>query len=521
MELQLDGITKTFPGVVANDEVDLTIRGGEILALVGENGAGKSTLMNILYGLYQADRGSITLDGEPLVLESPSDAIAAGIGMVHQHFMLVPVFTVAENVVLGVEPTGSLGTLDLDRARSQVRELSTTYGLEVDPDARTGDLPVGLQQRVEIIKILFREARFLIFDEPTAVLTPQEVDEFFTIVASLRDDGRAVVFITHKLREALSVADRIAVLRRGRIVGEATPDAIDERSLAELMVGRPVQLRVDKARREPGDEVLAVDGLRVVDEDNRVLVDDVDLSVRQGEIVGVAGVQGNGQTELIEAIVGLRPVEAGRVTIGGRDLTDGSPRGVHRAGVAHIPESRQKQGLILDFTVAENAVLDSYYDPDYSQRFSMDWSAARRTAQRLIDDYDIRTPGVDTTAGSLSGGNQQKLVVAREVDRDVALTIAVQPTRGIDVGSIENIHRRLVAERDEGSAILLVSTELDEILALADRILVMFRGRIVAERAGEVATSTELGLLMAGLDPDAAPERPAAAPAETSGGGVR
>ncbi len=516
MQLELDGITKTFPGgVVANDDVDLTIRGGEVLALVGENGAGKSTLMNILYGLYGADKGSISIDGEPLVLESPSDAIAAGIGMVHQHFMLVPVFTVAENVVLGVEPTGRAGTLQIDRARAEVRELSVTYGLEVDPDAKTGDLPVGLQQRVEILKVLFRDARFLIFDEPTAVLTPQEVEDFFATVSALRDDGRAVVFITHKLREALAVADRIAVLRRGRIVGEATPDTIDERSLAEMMVGRPVQLEVDKQARPPGDEVFSATGLRVTDEDGRVLVDNVDVVVHEGEIVGIAGVQGNGQTELIEAIVGLRPVDAGTVVIAGHHLTDGSPRAIHRAGVAHIPESRQRQGLILDFTLAENSVLDSYYEPEFSRNLTMDWAAARESAQRLIDEYDIRASGVDARVGSLSGGNQQKLVVAREVDRDVALTIAVQPTRGIDVGSIENIHRRLVAERDEGSAILLVSTELDEILALADRILVMFRGRIVAERVGGETTATELGLLMAGLDSESAPA------AAVAGGGVR
>ena len=520
MQLELSGITKTFPGgVVANDQVDLTIRGGEVLALVGENGAGKSTLMNILYGLYGADSGSISIDGEPLELESPSDAIAAGIGMVHQHFMLVPVFTVAENVVLGVEPTGRAGTLDIDRARAEVRDLSVTYGLEVDPDAKTGDLPVGLQQRVEIIKVLFRDARFLIFDEPTAVLTPQEVEDFFTTVAALRDAGRAVVFITHKLREALSVADRIAVLRRGRIVGEAMPEAIDERSLAEMMVGRPVQLKVDKQDRPPGAEVLTVGGLQVVDEGNRRLVDEVDVTVHEGEIVGIAGVQGNGQTELIEAIVGLRPVDHGSVVIAGHELTDGSPRAIHRAGVAHIPESRQRQGLILDFTVAENSVLDSYYEPEFSQHLTMDWAAARDSAQRLIEEYDIRAAGVDARVGSLSGGNQQKLVVAREVDRDVALTIAVQPTRGIDVGSIENIHRRLVAERDEGSAILLVSTELDEILALADRILVMFRGRIVAERAGGQTTATELGLLMAGLDPDSA--APATAGAGAGAGGSR
>ncbi len=505
MELALKNITKRFPGgVVANDDVNLTLRGGEILALVGENGAGKSTLMNVLYGLYEPDEGTISIDGSQVQFHTPSDAIEAGIGMVHQHFMLVPVFTVAENVVLGVEPTGRFGTLNMSQARDDVRRISEQYGLDLDPDANTADLPVGLQQRVEIIKILVRDAQFLIFDEPTALLTPQEVEEFFSILTMLRDAGRSVVFITHKLKEALSIADHIAVLRRGRIVGEADPKQVDERSLAEMMVGRPVKLEVDKAELTPGEVVLDIRNLLVVDQTNRPQVDGVDLQVRAGEIVGVAGVQGNGQSELIEAIVGLHSVESGTISIGGKDFTGASPREVHQARVAHIPENRQKQGLILDFTLVENVVLDSYYSPQFSRRLSMDWDAARTHTQRLIDEYDVRASGPEAAAKTLSGGNQQKLIVGREIDREVALTIAAQPTRGVDVGSIENIHERLVAERDSGSALLLISSELDEIMALSDRIVVMFRGKIVAERRPEDTSNTELGLLMAGIDTDEA-----------------
>ena len=505
MELRLDNITKRFPGgIVANDAVSLTMRGGEILALVGENGAGKSTLMNVLYGLYHADEGSIIVDGKEVTFETPSDAIAAGIGMVHQHFMLVPVFTVAENVVLGVEPVGRFGTLDMAKARDDVRRISEQYGLDLDPDDLVGDLPVGLQQRVEIIKILFRDARFLIFDEPTALLTPQEVEEFFAILTMLRDAGRSVVFITHKLKEALRIADHLAVIRRGAIVGHAEPDSVDETSLAEMMVGRPVRLEVDKSSANPGSSVLEVRDLLVVDETNRPRVDHVSFEVRAGEIVGIAGVQGNGQTEVIEAIVGLRPVESGSISISGKDLTSASPRAVHAAGVAHIPENRQEQGLILDFTVAENVVLDSYYTPEFSHRLSMDWGAARRRAEALIDEYDVRAGGPDALVSTLSGGNQQKLIVAREIDRDLALTIAAQPTRGVDVGSIEHIHQQLVKERDAGSALLLISTELDEIMNLSDRILVMFRGQVVAERTPAETSTTELGLLMAGIDPNSA-----------------
>jgi len=503
VELLLEGITKRFPGgIVANDAVDLTLRGGEVLALIGENGAGKSTLMNVLYGLYEADEGTITLDGEVQQFVSPSDAIAAGIGMVHQHFMLIPVFTVAENVVLGVEPMGRFGQLDLRKAREEVREISAKYGLDLDPDDIVGDLPVGLQQRVEIIKVLFRDARFLIFDEPTAVLTPQEVDEFFGIVTTLRDAGRAIVFITHKLKEALGAADRISVLRRGRIVGQALPDEVDESTLAEMMVGRPVDLDISKAALDPGSPALAVRDLVVDGPGGQPLVDNVTFDVKAGEIVGVAGVQGNGQTELIETIVGLRSPQSGSVVIAGQDLTNASPRTVHKASVAHIPEKRQSQGLIMDFSLTENVILNSYYTSEFSTRGSIDWSAARRRTTELMQTYDVRAGGPDVEAKTLSGGNQQKLIVAREIDRDVALTIAAQPTRGVDIGSVENIRRRLVAERDAGVALLLISSELDEILALSDRILVMFRGRVVAERRPVDTSTTELGLLMAGIDPN-------------------
>jgi len=509
MELRLENITKRFPGgIVANDSVDLALRGGEVLALVGENGAGKSTLMNILYGLYQADEGQITIDGEVQHFESPSDAIAAGVGMVHQHFMLVPVFTVAENVVLGVEPVGRFGALNMAKAREEVRRLSAEYGLDLDPDDIVGELPVGLQQRVEIVKVLFRDARFLIFDEPTAVLTPQEVDDFFGIVNTLRDDGRAVVFITHKLKEALGAADRISVLRRGAIVGEALPSEVDQHSLAEMMVGRAVDLDIAKAMHEPGDVVLSVDGLSETTADGHRVLDDVCLDVRAGEIVGIAGVQGNGQTELIEAIIGLRHVDHGSLRLLGQAITNATPRQVHQASVAHIPEKRQAQGLIMDFSLVENVVLDSYYTPEFSARGSMKWAAARAHTEALMKDYDVRASDANAAAKTLSGGNQQKLIVAREVDRDVALTVAAQPTRGVDVGSVEHIRRRLAEERDAGTALLLVSSELDEILALSDRIIVMFRGRIVAERRPEDTTTAELGLLMAGIDPSIAPENP-------------
>ena len=497
--LELKGITKRFPGVLANDQVDLKVSSGEILGLLGENGAGKTTLMNILYGLYHADEGEIIIDGETKTFDGPGDAIAAGIGMVHQHFMLVPVFSVTENVVLGVEPTrGPGGLLDIAKAKKDVREISKEYGLEVDPDAIIEDIPVGIQQRVEIIKVLFRHAEFLIFDEPTAVLTPQEVEEFFGILNGLKESGKAIIFITHKLKEVLEVCDRIAVLRRGAMVGERTPAETDEEGLAELMVGRPVDLVVDKAKAAPGDTVLEVSDLIVLDDRDQPAVEAISFNVHAGEIVGIAGVQGNGQTELVEALTGLREVASGTVKISGNDVTDASPRQIHEQSVAHVPEDRQRSGLVMPFTITENIVLDGYYAEPYSAGIKMDWKAARNMAEELVEQYDVRTPGTEIPASSLSGGNQQKVIVAREFGRDVKLVVASQPTRGIDVGSIEYIHERIVEERDMGAALLIVSTELDEVMALSDRILVMFDGRIVAEYEGGTVTAAEIGLSMAG-----------------------
>jgi simple sugar transport system ATP-binding protein len=504
MKLELRGITKRFPGVVANDNVNLALNTGEVLSLIGENGAGKSTLMSVLYGMYKADEGDIVIDGVTQVFNSPADAIAAGIGMVHQHFMLVPVFTVAENVVLGVEPTGKFGKLNIDEARRMVREISDKYNLDLDPDAVIEDLPVGVQQRVEIVKVLLRDAKVVVFDEPTAVLTPSEIIEFFEIVKTLVSAGRGVVFITHKLKESLNIADRIAVLRRGKVVGEADPKSATESQIAEMMVGRPVQLTVEKRVAEVGAVVLDVNDLTVLDADGRTHVSGVSFNVRSGEIVGVAGVQGNGQTELVEALTGLRKASGGTITLDGKDLTHSDPRERHQMGMAHIPEDRQRQGLVGGLSVAENLVLTRYHDDQFSHGVLVDWEAAEAIADTLISEYDIRTPNKETGVGTLSGGNQQKVIVARELSRDLRLTIAAQPTRGVDVGSIEYIHSRIVKERDAGTAVLIVSTELDEVMALSDRLLVMFRGKVVAELDPKKVTPMEVGLYMAGSRPDSA-----------------
>jgi len=504
MQLELRGITKRFPGVIANDNVNLTFKTGEVLCLIGENGAGKSTLMNVLYGMYKADEGQIVLDGAPVVFTSPGDAIAAGIGMVHQHFMLVPVFTVAENVVLGVEPTGRFGSLDIDKAREMVREVSDRYNLNLDPDAIIEDLPVGVQQRVEIVKVLLRDAKVVVFDEPTAVLTPKEIIEFFEIVKTLIAAGRGVVFITHKLKEALNVADRIAVLRRGQVVGEVDPKTATESQIAEMMVGRPVQLIVDKKLQAPGEVVLEVRDLSVVDADGRTMVESVSFSVRAGEVVGIAGVQGNGQTELVDALTGLRHSARGSVALDGVDITGASPRERHAKGIAHVPEDRQRQGLVGGLSVAENLVLTRYHDEEFSHGIVMDWPAAHSVAENLIAEYDIRTPSADIEASTLSGGNQQKVIVARELSRPLRLSIAAQPTRGVDVGSIEYIHSRIIKERDTGTAVLIVSTELDEVMALSDRLLVMYRGKIVADLDPKVTSAMDVGLYMAGSRPASA-----------------
>jgi len=497
LKLELKGITKQFPGVLANDNVNLSVAEGEIVALLGENGAGKSTLMNILYGLYTPTSGEVLIDDKPLELHSPGDAIAAGIGMVHQHFMLVPVFTVAENVILGDEPTKRIGWLDARRARKMVKEISGRYSLDVDPDAIIEDLPVGIEQRVEIIKVLAREARFVVFDEPTSVLTPTEVEGFFEIVAGLKADGKGIIFISHKLGEALEIADRIVIMRRGKTVAEVLPEEVDEEKLAELMVGRPVDLVVHREKAKPADVVLSVENLVVLDDRTQRAVDGLSFEVRAGEIVGIAGVQGNGQTELVESLTGLRTSLGGVVRLNGEDITTKSPRAIHKRNVAHVPEDRQRSGLVLPFTVTENIVLDSYYEAPVSRGVQMNWGAARDRAVRLVEEYDVRTPSVDVLVSTLSGGNQQKVIVAREFDRDVALVIASQPTRGIDVGSIEYIHSRIVQERDNQSAVLIVSSELDEILALSDRILVMFEGKIAGEFDSS-ATPTEIGLAMLG-----------------------
>ena len=495
MKLELSGITKRFGSLVANDHIDLTVQPGEIRALLGENGSGKTTLMNVLYGLLQPDEGEIRLDDRAVVIHSPRDAIAAGIGMVHQHFMLVPVFTVAENVTLGLERTRRFGLLDRRQARRDVRELSERYGLDVDPDAYVEDLPVGVQQRVEIIKALLREASVLVLDEPTSVLTPGETEDLFRIMRELRAGGRSIVFISHKLKEVQAIADTITVIRRGKVVGERPPSATDT-ELAALMVGRDVQLRVSKARATPGDVVLDVRGLTVVGDQGEPAVDDVSFQVRAGEILGVAGVQGNGQTELCEALIGLRSA-TGSVFLKDRDLSRAAPRERLRAGIGYIPEDRQEDGIVGEFSVADNLILDLYDRPPFASGIAMDLDAIRKNAVSRVAEFDVRTTSVGTPARTLSGGNQQKVIVAREVSRDIGVLLASQPTRGLDVGSIEFVHRRIIEQRDQGVAVIIVSSELDEIYALADRIAVMYEGKITGFRPPTVSVE-ELGLLMAG-----------------------
>ena len=495
--LELRGITKAFPGVLANDHIDLVLEQGEVHALLGENGAGKSTLMNILYGLYTQDAGEIYVRGKQVNIVDPNDAIALGIGMVHQHFMLVPVLTVTENVMLGVEETNGI-FLNRRKAAQRVEEISRQYHLDVDPNAYIRDLPVGLQQRVEIIKLLYRNADILILDEPTAVLTPQEVTELFKIIRSLLAQGKSVIFITHKLNEVMELADHITVLRGGRVVGHTTPADTTEQELASMMVGRDVMLSVDKAPAKPGDVVLSVRDLHVPDDLGAPAVRGVSFDVRAGEILGVAGVQGNGQTELVEALAGLQSVTGGTVEIMGVDVTNASPRHILDQGVAHVPEDRQADGLVLSFTVAENMILNTYNKAPFAEGGRLRETVIEETARRLVDEFDVRTPGIVTPVSNLSGGNQQKVIVAREFSRPIRLLIASQPTRGIDVGSIEYIHQRIVEKRDQGIGVLLVSSELDEILSLSDRIAVMYEGKIVdIVEAGEV-TREEIGLMMAG-----------------------
>jgi general nucleoside transport system ATP-binding protein len=495
--LELRGITKRFPGVVANDAVDFDLARREVHALLGENGAGKSTLMNVLYGLYQTDAGQVLMDGKPVSIHSPKDAINLGIGMVHQHFMLIPVMTVAENIVLATEPTKAGVFLDYDAAVERVRQIARTFNFAIDPKAKVENIGVGQQQRVEILKALYRGAEILILDEPTAVLTPQEARELFGILRSLVAEGMSVIFISHKLKEVLEIADRITVLRRGKKIETLSRAGATTETLARLMVGREVLLRVEKKPAEPGEPLLRVEGVSARDDRGLDVVRDVSFEVRGGEIVGIAGIDGNGQSELVEALTGLRKPTAGRVLIGDKDVTGRGARASFDAGEGHIPEDRHRRGLVLDFTLAENIALHDYRRlPD--SRFG--WlfpNRLVRRARRVLKEFDVRGGGPQTPALALSGGNQQKVVIAREIDGDPRVLVSAQPTRGLDVGAIEFVHRRLVEERDEGRAVLLVSLELDEILSLSDRILVIYEGQIVAE-FGPDASDEELGVAMTG-----------------------
>jgi ABC-type uncharacterized transport system ATPase subunit len=497
--LELRGITKRFPGVLANDSIDLELHEGEILALLGENGAGKTTLMNVLYGLYTPDEGEILVRGEKVAIKGPHDAIDLGIGMVHQHFMLVPVFTVTENVMLGVESIKNGVFLDRDIVSERIEEISSRFGLDVDPGVMVEDLSVGVQQRVEIIKVLYRQADILILDEPTAVLTPQEVEELFKVLRSLVEQGKSLIFITHKLNEVLEIADRIMVLRDGAVVGSTTPTEATSASLANMMVGREVLLEIEKPPAQYGEVVLNVNNLRVRDDRNLVAVEDVSFQVQAGEILGVAGVQGNGQTQLVEALTGLREIESGEVEILGTKTTNFSPREITEIGTAHVPEDRQTDGLVLSFPVADNLVLNTYYQPPFSRGMNLRPDAIEQAAAERVKAFDIRTPSIFIPVSNLSGGNQQKVIVAREFSRPIKLLIASQPTRGLDVGSIEYIHNQILKKRNEGCAVLLVSPELDEVMSLSDRVAVMFAGKFIAILSEEEVTRERCGLLMAGI----------------------
>jgi general nucleoside transport system ATP-binding protein len=488
---------KTFGELRANDGVDLAVDWGKVHALLGENGAGKSTLMNVVYGLLRPDAGEIVFDGRPIEIRGPQDAIGLGIGMVHQHFMLIPPLTVTENIVLGHE-IATAGVTDMERAKRAVRDLSKRFGLQVNPEERIADLSVGLEQRVEILKALYRGARLLILDEPTAVLTPQEIEGLFQIVRALVADGNAVIFITHKLAEVMEIADEITVMRRGRVVATTTPSESSPADLARMMVGRPVLLRVEKKPSQPGPSVLAVEDLLVLDDRRQVAVDHLSLDVRAGEILGVAGVEGNGQNELIEAIVGLRPARAGRIRLEGHDISHATTRSRLHDGLGLIPPDRHRMGVVLELSVADNLVLDDYDRPPFARWLIRQFQAIAAYARRLVKTFDIRVQSPDQPVSSLSGGNQQKLVVARQLGTLPKVLIAGQPTRGVDVGSIEFIHRQIVSERDRGLAVLLVSSELDEVLSLADRVAVLYRGRIVGLLEAKDADRDRIGLLMAG-----------------------
>jgi simple sugar transport system ATP-binding protein len=497
--IEMNGITKIFPGIKANDRVDFHVLDGEIHALLGENGAGKSTLMSILFGLYQPDEGHIKIRGEEVAITNPNIANELGIGMVHQHFKLVENFTVTENIILGMEPRMSFRRIDVEAAAARVEELSRQYGLKVDPHAKIEDITVGMQQRVEILKMLYRDANILIFDEPTAVLTPQEIEELISIMRELVKEGKTIVLITHKLKEIKQVADRCTVLRRGQYIGTVKVADTSEEKLAEMMVGRPVSFEVEKQPAKLGNVVLELENLNVLDNRDLPAVKNLSLQVRAGEILCVAGIDGNGQTELIEALYGLRHVASGDIRLNGQSLTHESIRKRVEAGIGHIPEDRHKYGLILDFRLDSNLVLHDYYKPEFQQYGLIKADAVRAYADRLIEEFDVRTgEGSKTFARSMSGGNQQKAIIAREIDRSPDLLIAAQPTRGLDVGAIEYIHKRLVAERDAGKAVLLVSLELEEVLNVSDRIAVIYEGEIVGIIDAADATANELGLMMSG-----------------------
>lgn len=507
MKLELQGVTKRFGTFTANDSIDLTVEPGEIHALLGENGAGKSTLMNTIYGLYEPDEGHMVLDGKRVSFTGPGDAVKAGIGMVHQHFMLVPVFTVTESVMLGYEPTKKAGLIDFAQARRKVQEISARFGFDIDPDATIEDLPVGAQQRVEIIKALSRDAKILILDEPTAVLTPQETDELIGIMRQLKETGTSIVFITHKLREVRAIADTITVIRRGKVVGEATPEST-ETELASLMVGRSVNLTTDKEPADPGDEALVIKDLTVLDGAGKVRLDNVSLSVRGGEILAVAGVDGNGQTELTESILGVRQAAKGSITVNGEQWVKQSVKERLNNGLGFVPEDRSTDGVIAGFSVTENYVLDMYDQEPYSNGVSMRPAVMREAAVEQTTRFDVRLNSVDDPISSLSGGNQQKVVLAREMSRDLKLLVASQPTRGLDVGSIEFVHRTIIEERDKGTPCVIVSTELDEVLNLADRIAVMYRGKVIGVVDGDTSRDV-LGLMMAGVPLEEAQEQAA------------
>jgi len=498
MQLELRGITKRFGSFTANDQISLKVEPGQIHSLLGENGAGKSTLMNVLFGLLRPDEGEILIDGVVTSIDDSGVAVRHGIGMVHQHFMLVPVFTVAENVVLGFEPTKSLNRINYRQATDDIRHLSREFNLEVDPDAIIENLPVGLQQRVEIIKALSHDAELLILDEPTAVLTPQEIDALMEIMRSLAAAGKSILFITHKLKEVRAIADVITIIRQGHVVGTAEPTA-SEAELASMMVGRAVNLTVEKSPFHAGEDVLEIRDLVVLDDRGLIAVNGVSLDVRAGEVVALAGVQGNGQTEFVEAIVGMRKVQSGTITLRGRDITNLTPRQALDAGLGHIPEDRQRDGLVLSMSVADNLVLNTPRRVPFARHGTRNFSAISENASRLVQEFDIRTTSIQAPASSLSGGNQQKVIVARELSRSLEILIASQPTRGLDVGSIEYVHRQIVEHRNQGGGSLIVSSELDEVMALGDRIAVMYEGKI----SGIVDPSTSrasIGLLMAGTE---------------------